>query len=502
TQGRLKAGVPTGQQAACLLLLAVACAVCCCPTVALSAEREVITTTVDTIQRLTLDFDVTGTRVANKGIVRVEQLGEGQIGIIALKAGSTDVQFVGEGGMTRVYEVRVSASSGALKDELGRFIEEVPVDLYDINGRVFIKGEVSSVAHWELLTKAVKAYGKEVVNLASFRPAPERVIELQNALQHAGFVVETGQGGGQLGKPGVLRLDVAGSNMYVSGSVYSQGELEQVRSVVKGQGWLRLGDDGSQAQDVTGRMQAFVSVSLVPTMLELDVVFVVIRENDEKQIGANLLNAGLLTINTAMSYLGNIGSGHTADFNGNFLVNTTIAGTLEFMQAGGPGRTYSAGHMTFKNYAQEWRTFHSGGTLKVRVGNRDAVDLKDIDYGLIMKAKGGLQDARTAELDVDLELSFPVPSGNDYDLKRNQINSSVICPIGKTLVMGGMDQLMEGATSEGTPVLKNVPVLKWFFSKEKQEEQRNKLLILLSPQLAGAPVASTPISNDTKGLRP
>jgi hypothetical protein len=159
------------------------------------------------------------------------------------------------------------------------------------------------------------------------------------------------------------------------------------------------------------------------------------------------------------------GKGDTdGSYKGSYSINSGLQGALKFFAGSGPGRFRTAGHMTFKNDAPEWRTYHSGGTLKVRTVTTEKMGLNDIDYGLIMKVKGGLTDSKTASLDVNLELSYPSPVGTDYDVKKNKIETSVMCGLGQTLV------------------------------------QDTTVLILLAPQLVGAPTAARPVSEETKGV--
>jgi type II secretory pathway component GspD/PulD (secretin) len=182
---------------------------------------------------------------------------------------------------------------------------------------------------------------------------------------------------------------------------------------------------------------------------------------------------------------------------GSYSINSGLQGALKFFASSGPGRIRTAGHMTFKNDAPDWRMYHSGGTLKVRVASENATSLEDVDYGLIMKIRGGLLDSKTTGLDVNLELSYPVPIGTDYDLKRNHIETTVNCPVGQTLVLGGMKNLVEQTSEEGVPFLRSIPAISWFFSEKNNRTEDNKILIMLSPQIAGATREAAPVSLET-----
>ena len=233
-------------------------------------------------------------------------------------------------------------------------------------------------------------------------------------------------------------------------------------------------------------------------MLEMDVTFVGVTDEEERSIGVNLLKAGLLIVDsTATAFKGQFGASDASGLSGSYVINSGMKGALKFFSGSGPGRFQTAGHLTFKNDSPEWRMFKSGGTLKVRIATRDAIGLSDINYGLIMKVKGGLLDPKTMAVDLDLSLSYPVPVGADYDLKENKVETTVNCPVGQTLVVGGMKSLIEQSSNEGVPFLRSVPVLSFFFSEKNKMLQNNKVLILISAQIVGATTEARPVSEDT-----
>lgn len=90
-----------------------------------------------------------------------------------------------------------------------------------------------------------------------------------------------------------------------------------------------------------------------------------------------------------------------------------------------------------------------------------------------------------------------MPVGNDYDLKRNRIETTVNCPVGKTIVLAGMKSLVEQSSMEGVPFLRSVPAISWFFSEKNTRKEDSKVLILMSPRIAGMPIETAPISEQT-----
>ena len=478
------------------VLLAATCAL-------QAADSEPVSVTVGKMEVVTTPFPVEGFRVADKGVAIVESLGKQQLRIMGLKAGTTDLQVTGQSGLSALYTVTVIENIKAVYGALTRDLDTIPEVELTINmGRVLIKGEVSSIDHWNYLSKVVSMYGPEAVSLASFHPAPEVMLQLKKAFEKGGFTVQD-EGDESPPAPGILSVKFTGDNIFVRGQVYGQRDLDRIAQIIGAQSWLVLSTDKEQQEDAALKVKAILDVTIVPTLIELDAAFVGVTDVQEKQVGVNLAKAGLIAIDTtAMVFRGAVGesrpeTGRASQFEGSYVINSGLEGALKFFGGSGPGRFHTAGHMTFKNDSPEWRSYQSGGTLKVRVAGRDGTSLEDIDYGLIMRCKGGLSNPKTAELDVELELSYPVPIGFDYDLKRNKIDTTVACPLGHTLVMGGMKSLVEQSSNEGVPFLRSVPVVSWFFSEKNEKLENSKVLVMLSPQIAGAPKLSPPVSEET-----
>jgi Flp pilus assembly secretin CpaC len=431
-----------------------------------AVESQPVAVTVGKMEVVDVAFDVQGYRVANQEVVKVESLAARKLRILGLKAGTSDVQVTGQGGLSIIFTITVQENVKAVYGALMKDLDSVPEVELSINlGRVMVKGEVSNIAHWELMQKVIVLYGDQVVNLATFHPTPEVLIGLKSALEKAGLTVLQDKDDASAPAPGAVKVTYSGNTIFINGQVYSAQDAEKIRQVIKSQSWITVASDKESADKDKTKIRAVVDIGLVPTMLELDVVFVGVTDEEASQIGVNLAKAGLLVVDTtAAVYKGTVGkltgTGDThGGFAGTYMINSGLQGALKFFAGSGPGRFRTAGHMTFKNDAPEWRTYHSGGTLKVRTVTAERMGLNDIDYGLIMKVKGGLQDSKTAAMDVALELSYPSPVGTDYDVKKNKIDTTVMCGLGQTMVMGGMKSLVEQTSREGVPFLRSIPII-------------------------------------------
>lgn len=473
-----------------------------------AADATPVSVSVGKMELINVPFPIQGFRMADQSLVKVETLGPQQLRLMGLKAGSTDLQVTGEGSVSALFAVTVLENINAVLAAVKRDLDTVPeVDVTINLGRVMLKGEVSNIDHWKYLQKVVELYRESVANLVSFQPTPEVMLSLKAAFEKAGIKVQDAEGGAMA--PGAVSLKFSGNNIFISGSVYSQKDKDRIVQIIEAQNWLTLANKAEEKKDGAAvapapadsladvRVKAILNLEVVPTMLEMDVMFVGVTDKEEQQIGVNLAKAGLIVVNSlSAGFQGNLDN-NSSGWSGTYSINSGLAGSLKFFAGNGPGRIQTAGHMTFKNDAPEWRIYHSGGTLKIKVSSRDVTSLQDIDYGLIMKVKGGLLDSKTAAVDVNLELSYPVPVGADYDLKRNRIETTLNCPIGQTMVLGGMKSLVEQSSTEGVPFLRSVPAISWFFSEKDRVQTENKVLILLSPQIAGATTESRPLSEQT-----
>lgn len=463
-----------------------------------AADAEKIVINVGAIKVVDVPFDITGYRATDQAVIKAEAVGGRQLRIMGVKTGASDIQVTGDGGMSALYSISVIENIKEVLAAMKRDLDAVPeLDLTANRDLVVIKGEVSSVDHWELLKKVLAAYEKQYLNLATFRPAPEVMLALKAALEKAGVRVVVDQ---DPTGPGCVSLKYAGNAVFVGGVVFSQREVERIGAVIAAQDWLTTG----KADADKGKVQAVVNLRIEPVMIEVDVVYVGVTDSQNEQIGVNLAKQGLLVVDTtAAAFAGTVGGGNRSGYTGSYSINSGLQGALNFMAANGVSRFRTAGHLTFKsNDTPNWRTFQSGGTLKVKIsgGESGTAKLEDIDYGLLMKVKGGLADTKTADLDVELELSAPeLMKNGDYDLKRNRITTSLSCELGKTMVVGGMKGLVESTSGpSGVPFLRSVPVVQWFFSESENKLLTNQVLILISPQIAGAPKVALPVSKETE----
>lgn len=445
------------------------------------ADMEKVQLSAGSFRNVDLPFDMKTIKVADQKIVKAEMISKKSLRLTGLEAGITDVQIAGDSGLTRTYNIVVTDNLREEVNALRRDLDMVPEVEVTLNqDRIVLKGEISRPANWETFQKVIASMEKKPLNLVTFRPAPEAVLTVKDMLDKLGYKIYTDNTTATA--PGTLSLRLLGEGLHISGSVYSPAHVERIRNVLGAQKWLTLEKNKTDS----GSLPVIWDVEVLPQLIEVGVVFVGISDMKSQEIGVNLAKEGLLSVNTLAQMVG--GKDITDRYSGAYVVRSNLQGTLNFMANDGNARFHQAGHLTFKsNDTPDWRLLKSGGTLKVKVGNDNSADLKDIEYGLIIKVKGGLRTADAADLELEVELSVPEANAlGDYNLKQNKISTSVQCKLGETLVLGGMKALLEGTTGpSGVPLLRSIPGIQWFFSEQGTTREDAQVLVLVSPQFTG-----------------
>ena len=436
-------------------------------------------------------FKIDNISISSPDVVRVEIISENgrQIRISGLKVGITDVQLLG-GGMSQVYKVTVNDDLREKLNSLKRDLDAVPeLDISMNNGKLVLKGELSSIANQELKNKVVKAYGNYILDLSTFRPTPEVMLGLQKNFEKAGFKVVRNTNNAN---PGEISITQVGEMLTIAGSVYGTEDLKKINSILVAQPWLTVNANNAAADK--NKVQAYVNVQVLPIMLQVDVVHIAIDKTDAEKIGINwseFVDGGFqATVNTFWQAVNNRNASTTQDGSGSIRIgsNGPLNAVLAFLGSNGINRTRRAGFLTFKsNDTPEFRKMHSGGTLYISSGANPggSTQLQDIDYGLILQVKGGLTGQNDVSLELKQELSYPGPKGlyaqaAEIDVKKFTTTTSISCKLGETVAIAGLKEFLQDSTdSASIPYLRNVPGLKWLLAENETTFTESQVLTLI-----------------------
>ena len=80
-------------------------------------------------------------------------------------------------------------------------------------------------------------------------------------------------------------------------------------------------------------------------------------------------------------------------------------------------------------------------------------------------------------------------------ISRSEVNLTAIAAHGQTIAIGGMIEDEKTENSEQVPVLGDIPVLGKLFRKDKAEERRKEIIILITPWIADDPALAHKLHN-------
>ena len=431
-----------------------------------AADLERVSMVVDSSKAVTLPFVVESFRVipANRGI-HVEAV-ESRLRIMPSVVGEFTIVAEG-GGISKEIALSVKSNLTKVLKKLRTDLDALAeLDIGINEDRIAVRGMVRSPEHWRYLKSVLPNYGDGVVNYATFQPSASTLKNLRDMLKAAGFPCA---GDGVAPKPGEIALRIAPDAVTVSGKLYSPEQIEQVKQIVATQTWL--------SQDGKGAVRCILDLGLVESLVTADIVYATVNAN----VGSAIGNAELPVLTATFGYIKDLvggSEGKTAE------IGAGMDATVEFLANNLNARVYHAGHVSFNNNDEKGGELHTGGSIKAKVQGIQSGSIQDINYGLTFKVKGGLVRADRVKFELDLtDSSVLDSSGDDITLTENSTKQVVTCGLGRTLVIAGSRKIAENLANKGTPYLRHIPILKWFFGKDSDSNSDERLLILVCPRV-------------------
>ncbi len=123
------------------------------------------------------------------------------------------------------------------------------------------------------------------------------------------------------------------------------------------------------------------------------------------------------------------------------------------------------------------------------VGNADSPIVNEVqfrDTGVLLQVTPRINSGGLVTLEINQEVSEPsadeFAAGNVSILQRS-IQSSVAVQSGETVVLGGLIRESDTDTETGVPLLKDIPLLGFFFSRTVRTKQRTELVVTITPRV-------------------
>ena len=435
------------------------------------ADSEKINMIIGTTKSIQVPFVIDSYKLipAKTDVIKVEA-SESHIQIMASAIGEVTL-LVSGGGIQKDYTISVRSNLAKtlrkLRSDLDTLTE---LDITTNEDQIVVRGIITNPEHWAHLMKVLPNYSGKCVNFATFKTSAETVLGLKKMLTEAGYVFSShGQN-----KIGELSMSMSSDAVVISGEMYSQKDVDRIKQLLSTQTWLVI---GGKTDPSLGKVQAIVNLTVVESVLQVDIVYVGISETDSKSVGSNTIPVGSFSAKGLYDLVAGKGSGSA-------VINGNMDSTVKFLAANGISRTYHAGHVSFANNDPQGGTLHTGGTVYVKVNGVENGSLQNIEFGLKIKVNGGLVSPTRTKLTLDLKNSALLGAdGNSYTLSEDSTKQTVFCDLDKTIVIAGSNKIGQDTSKSGLPVLRNTPVLKWFVSEDRNSQTETKLLVLACPRL-------------------
>lgn len=460
---------------------------------------------------ITVPFGIRGYTPSNKDVVRIEKTSDTALRVTALKRGRCDLEVRGDMDMTQRFQINVGDDTARIKKHLDRELEEMQeVHSSIIGNSIRIDGEVKSIKKWNYLMKVLKAY-PAVRNFAEFRPSDELLVKMKENLQQCGlsvtFTPHAGEPKAWKANCVAVSYNKVNNTMNVQAKVYTPEQQAQIVECIRREGsWLAVEQDakGSKAAfDDEYRVRLNMQVVVAKPIVRLSVAYMAIGEQEARKIGNSLANTGdgPLQLTGVFDILRDLVHGNNTRNTAS--IGASLGITTRFLAQNGISRMSDTGYTLIESWSKDGAKFKSGGTRFVKVYGRDVADLKEIEYGFTINAKGGMVDDGMMSLDFDFGISTIIPMDDEtYDRKEDLSKQKISCPIGRTtLVSGFMDMVDKRTPPSGIPFLRSTPMLNWFLADSGKEVSDRRLVVMICPEIVDSTQDAKPDVNKEINIR-
>ena len=206
--------------------------------------------------------------------------------------------------------------------------------------------------------------------------------------------------------------------------------------------------------------------------------------------GYSGLNTGELTGESyIVDFPGGAGQGSGSGFSFGILNPAKTLGLdirLNAVEEAGKGKIISNPRiMTIDN---EEATISQGASIPYRMQTAEGTVSEGFkDYTLNLKVKPHIAPDNSVALAIETKKEEPdytrVSALGTPSSKKAEAKTNVIIKNGETVVIGGILKTNRNESSAGVPGLKNIPILRWLFGKERTTEDSGELLIFITPRI-------------------
>lgn len=267
-----------------------------------------------------------------------------------------------------------------------------------------------------------------------------------------------------------ISVSAVGREVCLAGRLYDQKSIDlvgkRVTNFLKDFDGIGVNTDG---------------LKIVRQRILLDVELVQYDVNKARNFGLQTPDQITGVFNNDFSYTSESGSGDSHAFNlkagfGDVRV------AINLLKRNSAAKTMY--HTTLSTQSGEEAEFQNGGTIHRNTAGTYTSDVKEIEYGFIVKAKPVIVDSNTLSLDIVLDNKAPInfegSSTRDIDVKRYQTRSKYVVRPGETIALSGFNTATEDETRDGTPILSRIPLIGWLFRNTGTSVNTKEMILIVT----------------------
>ncbi len=432
--------------------------------------------------------DTAAVAVDRPGIIAVRPMNQTDLQVIGVAPGSVRLQWPEIGGRTNTTMVTVLPPLSGFAKDVSDLLRDVPnARVVAVGNKVVVDGKLITMEDMDRVARLAQAYGDQLLNLTVFDRGPSNEVVADFIRRIAG--IDT------------IKVNVVGQTAYLSGHVYGQMARSNVVTLARAQ--VANVVDMIQVRDI---------------MIETEVIFAKVTKSGGMNIGMNLLD-GSEVLKMSLGGEGSINDKSERQTGGNWNMDWTRpllpAGDLTASESGkqnsddtdthssSVGLTWSVDLMPKLNLLVndgeasilarprlgtkngEVGKFHSGGEYYYEVSGVQAADLKNVEYGFQLAVQPEMISDEKILNNITIEVSVPTSkSGSEeLNLDKFQVENTVICQLGQSIIVSGFLQNLRNFGSSRTPILGDIPIIRWFFSNRKRTDEDQDLVAIVTPRV-------------------
>lgn len=310
--------------------------------------------------------------------------------------------------------------------------------------KIIIGGTIFRIPDKEKIDKIVSSYPQKIINLTELDITRYLIEAAREITRKIGLKSVTAE---PAGKDGIV----------LKGTVLNNTERE---------------DAEKEARAYIDKVTNLIKVE--DAMVEINGLFINLEETLEKRIGTNIFSPDSLKISFSR------------------IIEPSKNTGLSFLLAKDLGSIFpEIGKSNAKNVYKwfvatktgEKAEYHHGATMKIIVKGRDVATTEDKKYGILMEAEPTVTSKGEISLKLDIEISAPLSRSTEGHLTfaEYKTKTTVIVPIGQSLIISGTKDKIFDNFKSGTPILDKIPILKYLFSTKGKKEVYKDMVLIITP---------------------